>query len=111
MPAGDPSRQAADDLVAIEIAGNMTHRAVGVEMGAVKACDPGRFLAAMLKRVQAKGDHRRCGLGIVDAEHSAFFAQLVVVEWIGGLHGDSGALVSLARDIGTACLFVSPHCH
>jgi hypothetical protein len=43
-------------IVAIEIARDMTHRAVGVEFGAVPTGDARRLLAAMLERVQAERD-------------------------------------------------------
>ena len=61
-------------------------RAMAVEVCAVEAGDAGRFLAAMLERVQAERDDRRGGVGAPDAEHAAFLAQLVVVEGMGGEH-------------------------
>ena len=56
---------------------------LGDELHAVIGDDAGRFLSAMLKRVQTK-DGQRAGVGVAeDAEHAAFFVQGVVVE--GGL--------------------------
>ncbi len=53
---------------------------MGVELLAVIGDDAGRFLAAMLQRVQAKRRQRR-GFGMAeDAEHAAFLVQMVVVE-------------------------------
>ena len=92
--------QLADDLVAVEIAGDMAHRAVGVELRAVEAGDAGRFLAAMLQRVEAERDKGRGAVGAPDAEHAAFLAKLVVVERIGGQHGRCvNGLVG--RDVGS----------
>jgi hypothetical protein len=51
-----------------------------VEVAAVIAGDPGRFLAAMLEGVEAQGDHRRGALRAPDAEDPAFLAELVVVK-------------------------------
>ena len=55
-------------------------------MAAVEAGDPGRFLAAMLERVEAERDEARGVVGAPDAEHAALLAQLVVVERIGRQH-------------------------
>ena len=80
--AGEP----ADDIVAVEIAGDMAHRPVRVEMLAVEGGDARRFLAAMLQRVQAERDEARRIVGAPDAEHAALLAQLVVIERIGRQH-------------------------
>ena len=69
-------------VVAVEIAGDMAHRAVGVEIVAVEAGDAGRFLAAVLQRVEAERDQRRGALRAGHAEDAALLAQLVVVEWV-----------------------------
>ena len=76
----------ADDVVAVEIAGDMAHRAVRVEMVAVEAGDAGGFLPAVLERVEAERDEARGGLGTPDAEDAALLAQLVVVERVGRQH-------------------------
>jgi hypothetical protein len=86
MADGGPASQRPHHLVAVEIAGDMAHRAVRVEVGAVEAGYTGRFLAAMLKGVQAERDEARCALGAPDTEHAAFLAKLVVFEWIGRQH-------------------------
>ena len=82
--------EAADHLVLVEIAGDMAHRAVGVEDAAVEGGDAGRFLAAMLERMQAQGDDGRGALRAPDAEDAAFLAQFVgveaAIERIGGQH-------------------------
>jgi hypothetical protein len=69
-------RQLADDVVAVEIAGDMAHRAVRMEVGAVEAGDARGFLAAMLERVEAERDEARCALGAPDSENAALFASL-----------------------------------
>ena len=84
--------EGADHAVLVEGVGDMAHRAVAVEAGAVIAGDAGRFLAAMLERVEAQCGHRGGGVGAPDSEHAAFLAELVVVigagiERIGGEHG------------------------
>jgi len=78
--------QAADHLVAVEIACDMAHRAMAVEQMPVPAGDARGFLAAMLERVQAQRDHRRRRFGTVNAKDAALFAQLVVIERICGEH-------------------------
>jgi len=78
--------QRADHLVAVEIACDMAHRPMAVEQMPVPAGDARRLLAAMLKRVQSQRDDRGRRLGIVYAKDAALFAQLVVIEWIGGEH-------------------------
>ena len=76
----------AHDLVAVEIAGDVAHRPVRMELRAVEAGDAGRFLAAVLERVEAQRDEARGVVGTPDAEHAAFLAELVVVERIGRQH-------------------------
>ena len=67
-----------------------------MELGAVEGDDACRFLAAVLKGMQAEGRQRR-GVGMAeDAEHPAFLAQLVVVERPGG-QGVHGTFVARAR--------------
>ena len=64
----------------------MSHRPVGVVVGAVEADDAGGFLAAVLQGVKPKRDEARGVVGAPDSENTAFLAQLVVVERIGGQH-------------------------
>ena len=72
-------------------------------MRAVEAGDAGRFLAAMLQRVEAERDEARGVVGAPDAENAAFLAQLVVVERIGGQHGGPRLQLAVAaRHIGAS---------
>jgi hypothetical protein len=64
----------------------MSHCPVRVEMLAVEAGDPGRFLAAMLKRMEPQSDEARGVVGTPDAENAALFAQLVIIERMGRQH-------------------------
>ena len=82
----------AHHLVAVEIAGDVAHRPVRVEMGAVEAGDAGRFLAAVLQRVQPERDEARGIVGTPNAENAAFLAQLVVIERIGRQHVPASGL-------------------
>src|SRR5208283_2900249 len=59
----------------------------GVEAHAVVGDDARRFLAAMLERMQPKGDDRRSVGMIEDAEHAAMLAQPVLGEVEAGLVG------------------------
>ncbi len=92
----------ADHLVLVEIAGDMAHRAMAVEIAAVIAGDPGRFLAAMLERMQAQSGHRRGAVGAPQAEDAAFLAELVAVEGVSGQH------VGLTAHISRPAGFVAP---
>ncbi len=58
------------------------HALFGVELLAVEGDDAGRFLSAMLQRVQAKGRQRRCIRVPENAEHAAFFVQRVAIHII-----------------------------
>src|SRR3982751_1736213 len=76
----------ADDVVTVEIAGDMAHRPMRVEMLAVEAGQSGRFLAAVLERVKAEGNETRSVIGAPNAKYAAFFTQLVVIKRIGRQH-------------------------
>ena len=80
VSAGGPAGQAADHVVAIEVAGDVAHCAMGVELVAIPARDTRRLLAAMLQCMQTKRDERSSGVGIPDAEDTALLAELVVIE-------------------------------
>ena len=84
--------QALDHLAAREGVADEAQAALGMEALAVEGDDAGRFLAAMLQRVQAeRGD--RGGVGMAeDAEHAAFLAQPVAVEIDGLGEGSGGRL-------------------
>ena len=74
------ARQAIDHVAPGEGVADEAEATLGVEALAVERDDAGRFLAAMLQRVQAKRGNRR-GIGMAeDAEHPAFFAEPVRVQ-------------------------------
>jgi hypothetical protein len=83
MPDTRPAAKAADDVVAVEVAGNMAHRAMRMEILAIEGRDASGFLTAVLEGVQAERNEARRIVGTPDSEDAALFAQLVVVEWIG----------------------------
>ena len=71
---GGVARQAVDDLTARKRVADETKAPFGMELLAVEGDDAGRFLAAVLQRVQAeRGDGGRIGVA-ENAEHPAFFA-------------------------------------
>ncbi len=79
MPGGHDAGQFGDRFLAGKIVRDMADAAAGEEFGAVEAGDPGRFLPAVLKRVEAQRGGGG-GIGRIDrAEHAALFAQLVAV--------------------------------
>src|SRR5437762_880971 len=80
----------ANDVVTIEVAGDVPHRPMRVEILAVEAGDARAFLAAVLQRVQPKRDEARRIFGAPDPEDAALLAQLVVVERIGRQHASRG---------------------
>ena len=60
----------------------------------------------MLERMKPERDHRR-GVSAPQTENAALFAQLIVVERMGGEHGASGAGVVHAGHIGVGFGFVA----
>ena len=62
-----------------EAGGDMAKAAAGEEFLAVEADDPGRFLPAMLERVEPQRGRRRRVIGADRTEDSAFLAQLVAI--------------------------------
>jgi hypothetical protein len=106
MAAGIVPGQSADHFVAVEIAGDMAHRAVRMELIAVETGDARGLLAAMLQRVETECDHRGGGFGTGDAENAAFLAELVVVERIRGEHRFACAVTGRAH-IGWPTRFVA----
>jgi hypothetical protein len=92
MAAGGIALQRADHFVAVEIARDMAHRAVGVELAAIEAGDARCLLATVLQRVQSQRNGGRSPVHAGNAENTALFAQLVPicigeVERIGCQHG------------------------
>ena len=79
MPDAARPGSSAIDFVAVEIVGHVAEAAAGVELRAVEAGDAGRFLAAMLQRMEAERADAAAPRR-PDAEHAALFAQLVAVE-------------------------------
>ena len=69
-----------DHLAARERIADQAHAALGMEALAVERDDAGRFLAAMLQRVQAERRDRGGVRMAEDAEHAALLAQAVLFE-------------------------------
>jgi hypothetical protein len=109
MANRDVARQFADDFVAIKVACDMTHGAVGVIVGAVKADDAGCFLAAVLQRVEAERDEAGGSVSAPDSENSALLAELVVVEWVGRQHDFRANPKGFCADIVVRRRFVAFH--
>ena len=87
MAARDAAGERANHLVAVEIAGNVPHRAVRMEMRAVEAGDAGGLLPAVLQRMQPERDQRGgAALTAGNTENAALLVQLVVIERIRGQH-------------------------
>ena len=106
-----PPGELVHDLVAVEIAGDVAHRPVRMEMLFVEAGDPRCFLAAVLQSVQSKRDEACRIVGAPDAENAALLAQLVVVEGVGRQHGPyvpRAPMAAFARDIGCFAEDVAP---
>src|SRR4051794_40528364 len=60
----------------VEGVGNVTHRALEAQLRAIRCDDATRFLAAMLKRVEAEIS-QSCSFRVsVDSKHSTLFTQL-----------------------------------
>ena len=68
--------QAPHHVVAVEVARDMAHRPVRMEMLAVEGGDAGGFLASMLERVETQRDEARRIVGTPDSENAALLAQL-----------------------------------
>ena len=80
MADGHVARQPVDHRPRGEMIADKTEAAFGMEMVPVEADDAGRFLAAMLKGVQAERRQRR-GIGMIDdAEDAARLVQPVLFE-------------------------------
>jgi hypothetical protein len=74
------SGQAIDHLAARKGVADEAQAALGVKTLAVKADNPGGFLAAMLQRVEAERGNRR-GVGVAeDTEYAALFTQPIAVK-------------------------------
>src|SRR5688572_10224763 len=84
----DPNRtgQLADDVVAVKIAGDMSHRSMCVIIRSIEANDPRRLLTAMLKSVEAERNEAGGRIGAPDSEDAALLVEFVVVKRVGGKH-------------------------
>ena len=86
MTDGGMAGKPPHHLLRAEDLADMAHAAVDVKLLAVIGDDPGRLLAAMLERVEAEGcQGPRFGMA-VDAEDTAFLAEMVVIERVSGQH-------------------------
>ena len=72
-------RQAGDDLWFCEIIANQPDMTLGMEGRTIIADDAGRFLPAMLQRVEAERGNRGGVAMAIDAKDAAFLVKLVVV--------------------------------
>ena len=106
-----PALQLAHDLVAVEIARDMAHRAVGVEFLAVEGGDACGFLAAVLQGVQAQRDDRGGAVGAMNTKDAALLAEFVVVERVCGEHDGPAARAVTGAHIGRVIANVAPHIH
>ena len=80
MADGHVARQPVDHRPRGEMVADKAEAAFGMEMVPVEADDAGRFLAAMLKGVQAERRQRR-GIGMIDdAKDAARLVQPVLFE-------------------------------
>jgi hypothetical protein len=86
MANGGLARQAGNDIIAVEIAGNVAHRPVGMERLAIETGDAGGFLTAVLQRMQAKRGKGGGAVSAPDGEDAALLAQPVIVEGVCGQH-------------------------
>jgi hypothetical protein len=86
MADPDRTRQLADDVVAVEIAGDMSHCSMCVIIRSIEANDPRRLLAAMLEGVEAEGNETGRRVGAPDSENAALLAEFIVVKRVGGKH-------------------------
>jgi hypothetical protein len=78
--------QTPHGFIPVEVAGDVAHRAVRMEMLAVERSDTRSLLAAVLQGMQAKRDEARRIVSTPNSKNAALFAQLVVVERIGRQH-------------------------
>src|SRR5262249_14150134 len=107
----DLARQAADDVITVEIAGDMAHRAVGVECLPVPGGNTGGLLSAMLERMEAERYGGGSGICSADTENAALFAQLVVLGGVSREHlgrRSVAAVSGLRAHIGTCHRLVAP---
>jgi hypothetical protein len=107
MPARGAAVERANHLVAVEIARDMSHRAMRVELVAVPAGDAGGLLAAVLQGMQPERRQRRRLRVAEYAEDAALLVQLVVVIRVRGKHQPSRGLDLFPGHIGTPTRFVA----
>ena len=97
MADGAGAGQPVDDGRLGEGVADQADMALDVELRAVIGDDAGRFLAAVLQRVQAERDDRRGVLPAENAEHAAFVVEMVV-----GLIGRTGCRLRAVRHWASA---------
>ena len=77
-------RLAFDHGFGIEAFADMPEAAMGMELAPIEGNDTGRFLAAMLQRMQTEHRVRRGIVGTPNGKYPAFFVELVVSEGMRG---------------------------
>ena len=85
------SDQAANDFFAVKISRDMAHGPMRVKVMIVETGDTSGFLTAMLKCMQAKGNHRGGTVGVMNTKNAALLAKFVVIKWVGGQHNSNPA--------------------
>ena len=86
MADRDIAGQAVDDVLRAEIVADQPGPAMRVELPAIVGDDAGRFLAAMLQRMQPKRGQRRRIRMTVDSENAALFVEMIRVGAAGRQH-------------------------
>ena len=100
MPTRHRTRKATDYIVAVEIARNVPHGAVGVELPSIPRAYPGRFLTAMLQCMKSERDKCCRGFRAPHAKNTALFAKFVIVIWVCRQQGSCPLSASNAEHIG-----------
>src|SRR5215469_5053936 len=96
------ARQPRDHFLGAKIFADQAESAMGMKLFTVIDDDSGRFLAAMLQRVQTQRSQRR-GFGVaVDPENAALLPEMVVVPGVGGQHATAFVRAPAARHSAAA---------
>ena len=78
VPDRGRSLEAVDHVLGAEVLRDLAEKALGMELPAAEGHDAGRFLAAVLQRVQAEHGVGGSLLVAGDAEHPAFVVEAIV---------------------------------